>query len=276
MSALRPIQTKGYAKLAIPARFGLTPRLEWLPISALVVDPEYQREISNVGRKNIRHIAENFSWSMFSPVMVSAIGAGRYAIVDGQHRSTAAALCGIEKVPCYVVEALRGEQAKAFRAINANTTRPHAIQLFHASIAAGEADAIKVKEVCEKAGVRIARSLGPCRDYETFCVGSIGKGIERHGTDVVILALRAIVHSGDGVPEELNKTIITSTIEVLAPRPAWRKNDKRLLKAFEAFNLGDMWRNAASEAARSKGTSTRQALERDLTKGLAQQLGAAT
>lgn len=275
MTKLRAIEIAGYAKLAIPSSFGPAPKLEWLPVAALVIDPEYQREISYVGRKNIRHIAENFAWSMFSPVMVSAIGGSKYAIVDGQHRSTAAALCGIEKVPCYVVEAPRGEQAKAFRAINANTTRPHAIQLFHASIAAGEADAIRVKDVCERAGVRIARSLGPCRDYETFCIGSIGKGIERHGAEVVILALRAIVHSGDGVAEELNKTIITSTIEVLAPRPAWRKNDKRLLKAFEAFNLGDMWRNAASEAARSKGTSTGQALERELTKGLTQQLGAA-
>lgn len=273
---LRAIETRGYAKLTVPRSFGQLPKLQWLPIASLVVDPEYQREISNVGRKNIRHIAEHFNWSMFSPVMVAAIGGNAYAIVDGQHRTTAAALCGLEKVPCYVVEALRGEQAMAFRAINANTTRPHKIQLFHASIAAGEAEAIKVKDVCDKAGVRIARTLGPCRDYETFCVGSIGKGVERYGADVVILALRAIVHSGDGVAEELNQTIITSAIEVLAPRPAWRQNDKKLLKAFEAFNLGDMWRNAASEAARSKGASTRQILERDLTKGLTQSLGVGT
>lgn len=275
MSMLRPIEIKGYAKLAIPARFGLTPRLEWLPISALVVDPEYQREISNVGRKNIRHIAENFAWSMFSPVMVSAIGGSKYAIVDGQHRTTAAALCGIEKVPCYVVEAPRGEQARAFRAINANTTRPHKVQLFHASVAAGEADALQVVEVCKAAGVRIARSLQACRDYETFCVGSIAKGVQRYGAKVVTLALKAIVHSGDGVPEELNQTIITSTIEVLARSPAWCKSEAALKKAFEEFNLGDMWRTAATEASRSKGTSTRQALEREIAKGLAKQLGAA-
>ncbi|WP_439399013.1 DUF6551 family protein [Bradyrhizobium sp. PMVTL-01] len=275
MSALRPIETKGYAKLAIPATFGLPPKLEWLPIAALVVDPEYQREISNVGRKNIRHIAENFCWSMFSPVMVSAIGGGKYAIVDGQHRSTAAALCGIEKVPCYVVEAPRGEQAKAFRAINANTTRPHKVQLFHAAVAANETTALQVLDVCKAAGVRIARSLQSCRDYETFCVGSIEKGIERHGAKVVTLALKAIVHSGDGVAEELNQTIITSTVEVLARSPIWCRNEAALKSAFEAFNLGDMWRNAATEASRSKGASTRQVLERELTKGLQQQLGVA-
>jgi hypothetical protein len=122
MSSLQRSRRKGYAKLAIPAELWH----RWNGCRFLVVDPEYQREISNVGRKNIRHIAENFCWSMFSPVMVAAIGGAKYAIVDGQHRSTAAALCGIDRRSrANVIEAPRGEQAAAFRAVNANTTRPH-------------------------------------------------------------------------------------------------------------------------------------------------------
>jgi len=274
MSDLRAIETKGYAKLKAPANFGKVPKLEWIPIASLVVDQQYQREITNVGRKNVRRIAENFNWSMFTTVMVAPIGGGRYAIVDGQHRTTAAALCGIENVPCEVIEALRGEQAAAFRAVNANTTRPHTIQLFHASVAAGEPAALTVVEVCRRAGVRIARSLGQLRDYETFCVGAIGKGIQRHGGTVVTLALRAIVHSGDGRAEELNRTIIAAVIEVLARGASWRKNEKALKAAFEQFCLEDMWRDSTAAAARVKGSSSQDHLQGLLTKSLTQSLGA--
>lgn len=262
----RSIETRGYAKLAIPSTFGKVPRLEWLSISSLFIDPEYQREISNLGRKNIRHIAEHFNWSMFGTVMVAAIGGSRFAIVDGQHRNTAASLCGIEKVPCQIVEAVRGEQAAAFRAINGNTTRPHTIQLFHASVTAGEPNALRVVEVCKRAGVRIARSLGALRDFETFSVGSIGKAIERHGEAVVELGLRMIVHSGGGRAEELNRSIIVAVTEVLARFPDWQKKETRLKRAFEDFNLEDLWRDANARAARVKGSSGLEILQQELTK----------
>lgn len=274
-SDIRAIETAGYAKLKVPASFGKTPKLEWIAIKSLVVDQQYQREITPVGRKNIRHIAENFNWSMFTTVMVAPIGGSRYAIVDGQHRTTAAALCGIEKVPCEVIEAVRGEQAAAFRAVNANTTRPHTIQLFHASVAAGEPAALRVVEVCRLAGVRIARTLGPLRDYETFCVGAIGKGIQRHGEAVVTLALQAIVHSGDGRSEELNRTIIAAVIEILARSKSWRAKEQALMVAFEDLCLEDMWRDATAAAARTKGSSGQDHLQNALTKHLTQALGPA-
>lgn len=275
MTDLRKIETAGYAKLTAPASFGKPPRLEWISIAALVVDQQYQREITIVGRKNIRRIAENFNWSMFTTVMVAPIGGNRYAIVDGQHRTTAAALVGIEKVPCEVIEALRGEQAAAFRAVNANTTRPHTVQLFHASVAAGEPAALKVAEVCRKAGVRIARSLGKLKDYETFCVGAIEKGVRRHGEAVVTLALKMIVQSGEGRSEELNRTIIAAVIEVLGRSAAWRKNEPALRAAFEEFCLEDMWRSATAAAARVKGSSSQDHLQDMLAKRLVQSLGKA-
>lgn len=274
MSASRLIETKGYARLAVPANFGKTPRLEWLAISLLVVDPEYQREISYVGRKNIRHIAEHFNWSMFGTVMVARIGNCRYAIVDGQHRTTAAALCGIQTVPCQIIEAPRGEQAAAFRAINGNTTRPHTVQLFHAAVAAGEPTALRIMEVCRKSGVRIARSLQPLRDYETHSVGAIGKGIERHGEALVELALRLIIHSGDGSAAELSRTIIVAVIEVLARFPDSQKHERELKRAFEDFNLEEMWREATAQAARIKGASSLEFLQRQLTKKISQKMQA--
>lgn len=268
---LRPIDTARYAKLSPPASFGRPPRLEWIAIAQLFIDPEYQREITGVGRRNIRHIAENFNWSMFGTVMVAAIGSNRYAIVDGQHRTTAAALAGIDKVPCQVVDAPRGEQAAAFRAINGNTTRLHTVQLFHAAVAASDPESLKVVSVCKAAGIRIPKSLQPRGEGETHCVGTIGRSIVRHGEKVVTLGLRAIMHSGGGNPVELGQTIIVSVIEVLARHPEWR-DEARLFEAFEDFALEDMWRAAAARAARIKGSSTQDQLQADLTEGLAKKL----
>lgn len=269
MSEFRTIETASYAKIAAPSSFGRPPKLEWLPIKCLVIDPEYQREITLVGRKNIRRIVEQFNWSMFAPIMVAGVGSNRFAIVDGQHRATAAALAGIEKVPCAIIEALRGEQALAFRAINANTTKLHTVQLFHASVAAQEPEALRVVAVCKAAGVVIPRSLGTCRPRETFCVTTIRKGIERAGETTVVLALRAIIHSGDGIPSELNKTIIGSTVNVLHSHPEWCRSESELFRAFEDFCLEDMWRTSASAAAMTRGTSTPLQFEASMIEGLA-------
>lgn len=255
MTLPRAIETRGYAKLKVPNTFGNVPRLEWLSISQLVVDPEYQREISYVGRKNIRHIAEHFNWSMFGTVMVAAIGGSQFAIVDGQHRATAAALCGIEKVPCQIVDALRGEQAAAFRAINGNTTRPHTIQLFHASVghrrrkgsAAGR-PGLQPRRHPHRA---FARTVPRSRDV-------LGR---RHP-------------QGHRTPWRGNRRTRSAdaVIEVLASHPDWQKKLPALKLAFEEMTLEDMWRQSTAQAARVKGTSGMDILQREMTKIIAKKM----
>jgi hypothetical protein len=62
-------------------------------------------------------------------------------------------------------------------------------------------------------------------------------------------------------PEELNRTIIASVIEVLARSAEWRKSEKTLKAAFEELCLEDMWRDATSAAARVKGSSSQEQLQ---------------
>src|SRR5215210_1509111 len=118
---MRAISSEGFER---PKTFnpGPSPMLQLLKISELVVDPTYQRPIVGKGRTNVHRIAQSFSWSCFSPVVVSPIEGGKFAIIDGQHRTTAASLLGLETVPCQVVIAAREEQATAFKAINGITT----------------------------------------------------------------------------------------------------------------------------------------------------------
>lgn len=106
-----------------PEDYGPVPEMRWLPIGKLIVDDAYQREITPAGQRNIRAIADAFSWMKFAPVVVSPVAGGAYAIVDGQHRTTAAATIGVDSVPCLIIQADRKQQAQAFRAINGQVIR---------------------------------------------------------------------------------------------------------------------------------------------------------
>src|SRR3546814_3441077 len=80
---------------------------------------------------------------------------GQFAIVDGQHRTTAAMLRKQPTVPCQIVQADRAKQAAAYAAVNGNVTRTTPTQLFHARMAAGDEQTKAVAAVCQAAQVTI-------------------------------------------------------------------------------------------------------------------------
>lgn len=276
MSTLRALDTSGFAAIAVPAEFGAPPRLEWLPIASLVVDTAYQRDITKVGRKNVRHIAANFKWSEFSPVVVSPIEGERYAIVDGQHHCLAAKLCGITHVPCAIIEMAASAQARAFRAINGNVTRIHNLTLFHAAVAAGDDDAVRIAALCERAGVSVVRNPTAAQDMkpgQTMAAATIGRAAERFGDAITELALRTIVTSGDGNAGMLSLRIIWGVTEVLADHPEWCVHEAKLRTAFDGIDLSEMLQEAASTAARVRGSSAIDQFEGLLVDALMKALG---
>ena len=68
------------------------PELKWLPVSSLYVDRSYQRAIeSGASRKNLKAMTDDFQWALCGAITVCRDPkAERYAIIDGQHRFTAA------------------------------------------------------------------------------------------------------------------------------------------------------------------------------------------
>jgi hypothetical protein len=73
---MRPISIEGFEKPESVAA-GAVPMLQWMKIADLVVDPAYQRPIAGKGRLNVDQIARSFSWSCFSPVVVSPVEGGQ-------------------------------------------------------------------------------------------------------------------------------------------------------------------------------------------------------
>lgn len=271
----RPIDTSGYAALTPSGNLGPAPQLQWLPIDQLVIDDSYQRDITKQGRGNVRKIAENFSWTFFAPVIVSPIEGGRYAIIDGQHRTTAAALVGVKEVPCALVISDRVTQAKAFRAINAQVTRMHPLQIFAARLSAGDPDACRADEMARHAGVKILRSVSTCGPRDTLAAGTL-VDIAARDAGIGRLTLKCLAHCGERNGSNLLRAaIITALFEILLDHAEWRVDEARLIQIVGYLNIFRMWSKAVVAAQQVKGTTTCDQLQAALVDALGQRFAKA-
>jgi len=222
---------------------GPAPMLSWISTDKLVVDDTYQREMGRRGRHNVQHIAENFDWSKFAPVIVAPVEGGLYAVVDGQHRSTAAMMLDIKEVPCQVVQADRAKQAAAYAAVNGNITKTTPQQLFHARLTAGYSMAVQLSEVCQAGGVTILRRnvvQAKMKIGETQAVGALQRCLRDFGRDTLITALQCITQTSDGNAGFVRATIVEGLCQALDGTP-WRDAGEALLRAMDSFSFVDVW-----------------------------------
>jgi len=127
-----------------------------------------------------------FTWDSFGAVVVARTDGGRFHCIDGQHRLEAAKRHpNVEFLPAVIVSrAGTAFEAETFVGINANRKNVTPLQLFWAELAAGDPDAKTVAQVCERAGVTLARSPGGQTCYkpaETVAIGAIRSLIGKHG-----------------------------------------------------------------------------------------------
>jgi len=233
---------------------GERPELQWLKISRLRIDPRYQREIGRRGSLNILAIAPAFQWAKFAPVVVAPIDGGLFAIVDGQHRTTAAALRGFESVPCVIIEAGEAAQADAFVAINANVTAMSPLQLHAARLAAGNTAAAALTEVCREAGVTICRYPVPANKMkpgETLAVAMLQTVLDKYGRDVLIAALCCITQTRRGNPGMIRKQIVEALCAVLEAEPDWLKDRKQLVFRMQKFDFAAQFNAARAKSIES-------------------------
>jgi hypothetical protein len=245
-----------------PDECGPAPQQMWLPIAQLVVDPRYQREITKQGRSNVRRIAASFHWKYFSAVVVAPVPGGQYAIVDGQHRSTAAALCGHPAVPCQVIFADVNEQAQAFSAINGAVTRVHNLAMHKAAVAAGDKDALAIEKAAAAAGVQVLRF--PVSELnqlpgQTMAIGAIRDCLREFGREAVVLGLRGVTETSNAVKGGLNATIVRAIVTVAG---LWLVQGRNPVAFITALGGIVLIREAdkAARAERPKGQSIAAAL----------------
>lgn len=203
---------------------GKPPRMEWLAIAALRIDDTYQRDITARSEDNIRRIAHGFSWAKFSPLIVMQQG-DIYAVIDGQHRATAALSLGYEKVPCAIVDARSEDAAAIFAAINGDVTAMTPLALFKAARAAGVGWALAVDRACRAAGVTPLIYPVPASKQKplmTMSVATMKTVVERHGEKVLAAALLCLSRAnGAELPGFLTSAVIKNCASLFLTRPSW-------------------------------------------------------
>lgn len=175
------------------------PIFEWVAPGALLIDPRYQRDLSEASRRLIAKIVAGWDWRRFKPPVAVLTDAG-LELIDGQHTAIAAASHpGIELIPVMIVEASDiAQRAAAFIGHNRDRLAVSATQLHHAAVTAGDEDALTVEQVCGRAGVRILRGP-PGRAFhagETVAISSIKALVGRRGAKRAREILEALVKSG--------------------------------------------------------------------------------
>lgn len=174
---------------------GPAPMLQWLPVDRLIVDDSYQRPLGKSNWVAIEKIAENFQWSRFAPVLVAPVEGGLFAIIDGQHRTHAAALCGIAEVPALVVSVGVEEQSRAFSWVNSQTVRVTVFHVYKAALAAREDWAVRAEAAVSAAGCRLMTSNASTsakQPRQVYNIGFIRRQIEAGQDEAVRLGLASI------------------------------------------------------------------------------------
>lgn len=179
---------------AKPGPAGAPPVLAYLPLASLRIDDRYQRRIEGRGLRVITRICGEFDWNKFAPLIVARVPGGElFAIIDGQHRATAALIRGFEHVPCSIVNASERDQPGIFTDVNGNTTPITIFQLFKAGRAAGATWALDIDRACEIGGITplvYPKPKSTIKPFETMAIGTLRRAIARFGIDDVGAAIR--------------------------------------------------------------------------------------
>ncbi|WP_139251350.1 hypothetical protein [Kaistia soli] len=176
------------------------PIFELVDPSILLVDEQYQRDMSPAGLALIRRMVGEWDWAKFKPPTAVLTEAG-LELIDGQHTSIAAVTHpGISVIPVQIVTAPEVEdRAKAFIGINRDRIAVTTAQLHHAAVAAGDKQAVAIAEVAREAGAKILHGspgAGLFKPRDTLAVAALGALIAEAGRDRARQVLAILVDAG--------------------------------------------------------------------------------
>lgn len=243
---------------------GPKPELLWVPLDKLDVDHRYQRELGATNRAHINRIAREFRWGFCQPLCVARVAGDRFTVIDGQHRLEAARRHpDVKDLPCWVIDADSVEdQAKAFKALNSARIGVSPLHRFWASLAAGEPMAIRIKGLCDRAGVDISRAK--TKDLKPMMLGCV-TALERatvYGDGAISAALHLIAETQGHVPDAFRPATVSALVKIIhddgdqLDRPAW-------VATLKAIDLDGVEGQARADRAKGGG-SVEAAMEKRL------------
>ncbi len=240
---------------------GTKPELKWIKITELYIDPTYQRNArSDRSRKNVAYIQGNFCWAHCGALIVCHVPEKKqYAVMDGQHRYLAAkARPDIPELPCVVISGQDAkQQAKSFVVINEKRVAMNAFAKFHASVAAGEPDAVAVQEILDECRIEVPRSpvmKGETGPRQTQAIGTLTRMLSTHSRKHIKWALTIIPEAyGDSVGA-LRAQMITALVEFIKANP--ETDRERMLRVLADVDPEQLIEDARSFKSIQGGSTT--------------------
>jgi len=269
-ATFREIETSSL--VPAPLRDQPAPMLEWVKIDNLRIDTRYQRPLEKRNLAAIQKIADSFDWCAFGPILCAPIAGGLYAVIDGQHRAHAAALCGIEAVPAMIVPVPSREQAVAFVRVNSGI-RVFAHQTLRAELAAGDPVAVAMQRAVEDAGCELLTynpHSASRRPRTVTCVGFVRKVIKSGRGPALTAALRGIVlHDTTGSPALYSDYVLVPLVAAVAGTACEDPNViARALNARRIFIVLDQATKAATEKGIAVAPARVQAVKNEIVKAM--------
>lgn len=148
-----------------------------VPVSLIKVDhAAYQRE----EKKHVIKMSKEWDDSQCTLLLVNYRSAeGWFYAIDGQHRTVAAQILGIEYLACEIfIDLSVEEEAKRFLYYNTGTKSLTPFDTFKANVCWGEPNDTAIKSVCDKYGVSIIDRGKKKRNLRSV---SIVRSIYRNG-----------------------------------------------------------------------------------------------
>jgi hypothetical protein len=216
----------------------------------------------------IRSIARDFDWTKFLPVIVVADGE-HFMIVDGQHRTTAAASIGICEVPCYELNCTPAQAAGAFVAINSNVTPVRPVDIWFAQLFAQDPDALALDAVLRRALVTVSRKKDDFDVGETASINVLKRAHKTYGADLLGLILQCITQTGEGNRGLIVGAVVHGIGRAIKSKADLLADPMTLFEIFDDIPLGEILHGAKVEAA-ERGHSVQTIISREINARLRQ------
>lgn len=201
---------------------GPPPEILFLSPDQLVVNEDYQRDLSRASIRQIRNMAGAWDWCSFkAPNVARTDDPNIFEVVDGQHTAIAAATNGnVHFLPCLVMSAeTLKEKATGFLGINRNRIALTKVAIYGAQVAAQDDTAIAVEAAMSRVGVNLLSmppSKGGFKVGDTMAVATLLEIAKRGGEDRLATILQ-IAKEAQAAP--ISSSVLKALDIALPPDP---------------------------------------------------------
>jgi hypothetical protein len=173
----------------------------------------------------------------------------------------------IDELPCVVVSGQDfTKQATSFVAVNTKRVKLHNLAAFHAAAAAGDPDAVAVKEIAEECGVDIPRvtvAKGDTDPRQTQAVGTLIRMLGNYSRKQIVWALTIIPEAYGDERGQMRASLIKALAEFVKSNPDAERS--RMIEVLQGVVPQELEKDARSYMTIKGGTAKAaitEALER--------------